>query len=79
MRPIGPKVTSAKGKPRGKAEGKAVGRAEGKAEALVAFLAARGLALSEDLREKILGCKDPAMLDRWIAQAASASAEEALR
>jgi hypothetical protein len=64
----------------GFAEGEARGKAEGKAEALIAILGARGFSLSDDLRTQILGCRDPAMLDRWITRAvAAASAEDVLR
>jgi hypothetical protein len=47
---------------------------------LIAVLAARGFALSDDLRAKILDCQDPAVLDRWITQAVTAASPgEALR
>src|SRR5262249_19527301 len=45
-------------------KGKSDGRAEGKAEALLAVLAARGLAVTEDERSKLLACTDAAKLDR---------------
>jgi hypothetical protein len=70
----------AKGKAEGEAKGKAEGEAKGKAEALIAVLAARGFALSDDLRAKILDCHDPTTLDRWITQAVTAASPgEALR
>jgi Putative restriction endonuclease len=54
-------------------------RAEGKAAALLVVLAARGLAVDEVTRGRIMGCKDGAQLDRWLAKAAVAgSAEEAV-
>jgi predicted transposase YdaD len=63
----------------GEARGEAKGRAAGRAEALVAIFAARGLPLSEHLRERILRCTDIATLDRWIVRATTASsAAEAL-
>jgi Uma2 family endonuclease len=46
------------------------GAARGKAEALLVVLAARGIALSEPDRARILGERDPARLDRWIDRAA---------
>jgi hypothetical protein len=63
----------------GKAEGKAEGRAEGEARALLAVLAARGLPVGDELRSRILACRDVATLDRWVRQAVTAtSAEEAV-
>ena len=57
----------AEGKAEGEAKGKAEGKAEGEAKAVLAVLAARGLAVSETERERILACRDLAELDRWIA------------
>jgi hypothetical protein len=43
------------------------------------LLRARGLAVPEDLRARIVACSDIPTLDRWIAQAATAgSIEEAV-
>jgi hypothetical protein len=55
-----------------KAEGKVEGKAEGKAESVVMILQARGVPLSRALRQRILACVDPAMLDRWLRTAVSA-------
>jgi hypothetical protein len=69
----------AEGRAEGKAEGRAEGKAEGRAEAIVAVLVARGVALDSGERDRILGERDPARLDRWIAQAVvCASASELL-
>jgi hypothetical protein len=69
----------AEGEIKGRAEGEIKGRAEGRAQALLTFLTVRGLAVSDELRERILGCGDIATLDRWIARAATArSAADAL-
>jgi len=57
----------------GKAEGKAEGEAKGKAEALLAVLAARGVAINEIVRQKILASRDLAMLERLLVQAATAA------
>jgi hypothetical protein len=46
---------------------------EGEAKALLGFLAARSLAVTHEQREAILGCRDLARLERWIARAASAA------
>jgi Uma2 family endonuclease len=50
-------------------EAKAEGIAEGKAEALLAVLAARGIAVGDAERVRILGERDPQQLDRWLAGA----------
>jgi hypothetical protein len=52
-----------------RAAGRAEGIAEGRAEALVAFLEARRLAISEQERGRILACTDQAELDRWLRRA----------
>ncbi|AUX40281.1 uncharacterized protein SOCE26_016810 [Sorangium cellulosum] len=65
------------GRKKGRAEGEAKGRAEGEAkgrqEALVTLLRARGLSPSQDDEARIRACADTAKLDRWIAQAATAT------
>jgi len=57
----------------GRAEGIAEGVAKGRAEALVAFLRARGLEMTDAQRVRVLACNDLAVLDAWIARAALAS------
>jgi Uma2 family endonuclease len=56
---------------RGKAEGVQEGFLRGKAEAVLAVLAARNAAVGEAQRVRILGERDPAQLDRWLAEAAT--------
>jgi hypothetical protein len=58
---------------RGRAEGKTEGKSEAKAEAILAFLAARGIAVDDEIRARIMGCTDIATLDRWITRAATAA------
>ena len=58
----------------GRAEGEALGRAE----AVLGFLNARGLVVSEHDRARILACTDAETLDRWIRMAATITAAEAL-
>ena len=57
----------------GKAEGLVVGKAEGlvvgKAEGLLAVLEARGLAIADDHRRRILSCRDLDRLDHWLRRA----------
>lgn len=50
-------------------EAEAEGLARGKAEALLAVLAARGVAVGDAERQRILGERDPVQLDRWLARA----------
>ena len=55
-------------------QGKAEGIAEGKAEAVLAVLAARQLAVPDDVRARITRCTDVALLDRWLARAVTVQA-----
>ena len=61
---------------KGLAEGTAAGKAEGRAEALLVFLNARHVALTAEQRERILACRDPQVLDDWIARAAVATSAD---
>lgn len=54
-------------------EGLNEGRNEAKREALLAVLSARGLDVSEALRQLIMGQKESAVLDRWLIRAANAT------
>jgi hypothetical protein len=62
----------------GRAEGEAKGKAEGKAEALLAVLEARGLAVTEEQRTRILGCLDVTALEKWVRKAVAVSATDDL-
>ena len=53
-----------------RAAAKAEGKIEGKAEAVLVVLAARGVAVGDAERVRILSEQDPAQLDRWLAKAA---------
>lgn len=50
-------------------------RAEGKAEAILGVLATRGFKVSDNVRQRVLGCKDPGILDRWLAKAVTATSD----
>ncbi|HEX4959319.1 MAG TPA: hypothetical protein VF173_00675 [Thermoanaerobaculia bacterium] len=50
------------------------GRTEATAENVLKILAARGVAVSEEQRQEIVGCRDLARLDRWLLRALQASA-----
>ncbi|MFJ4901735.1 hypothetical protein [Streptomyces sp. NPDC088727] len=52
------------------------GRAEGRAEGLLLILQARGIALTDETREKISTCTDPQLLHRWLHRATTATAVE---
>jgi Uma2 family endonuclease len=49
------------------------GKAEGKAEAVLSILEARGVAVSEPVRARILGCGDLPTLDAWLRRAVDAA------
>lgn len=51
----------------------AEGKAEGKAGAILAVLAARGIAVDGETRLQIEACQNLALLDQWIARAATAT------
>jgi Putative restriction endonuclease len=61
----------------GKLEGSREGEIKGRRDALLAVLAARGLAVSEAQRARILEAADVEVLDRWLVQAVTAKATEA--
>ncbi len=42
------------------------GKAEGLRQAILSLLATRGLDVSETVRDAVLSCTDPAVLDRWL-------------
>lgn len=55
------------------AAGKAEGKAEAKREALLAVLAARGIEVPDELREKVLGCGELDQLDTWFHRSLTAT------
>lgn len=58
------------------ARGEVRGKARGLAEAILGFLEARGLAISETQRQEILGCQDLDRLSRWLRRTAVASSAD---
>ncbi|WP_433473777.1 hypothetical protein ACQPZP_33965 [Spirillospora sp. CA-142024] len=58
------------------AEGRAKGEAEGKVRALLILLDARGIAVPNDVRERVSNCTDIHQLDRWIRRAAVVNTAE---
>ena len=63
----------ARGRAEGEARGRAEGEARGRAAAIFAMLTARRLTVSEDQRGRISACTDLALLDQWLARAATVS------
>ncbi len=58
----------------GAAQGFKDGETQALSRAILAFLSARGLAVSEDERARISTCDDIAILNHWISRAATVSA-----
>ena len=57
----------------GRDEGRDEGRAEGEARAVLTVLRARGIAVPDAVRERILAEKDPARLEHWLEEAVVAA------
>jgi hypothetical protein len=55
------------------AQGKTEGKTEGEAAALLAVLAARGIEVPAEARDRITGCTDLDQLDTWVRRASTAS------
>jgi hypothetical protein len=62
------------GRDDGRAEGLAEGEAKGEAKAVLAVLEARGIAVSEQIRARILHCTDLALLEEWVRRSATVTA-----
>ncbi len=56
-----------------RAEGRAEGRADARASDVLTVLRARGVAVPDLARERILAQKDPDRLERWLERAAVAA------
>jgi hypothetical protein len=63
----------AEGEAKGKAKGMAEGEAKGEARVILRFLAARGLHVSAEIRERVLSCADISQLEAWADRAATAA------
>jgi hypothetical protein len=57
----------------GRAQGRAEGRLDGYADAIVRVLGARGLPVTNEQRGRILGCRDPEILNAWLVRSATAT------
>jgi hypothetical protein len=60
------------------AEGEAKGKAEGEARAVLLFLAARGIEISDQARERITSCTVLDRLELWVRRAATVDTAEQL-
>ncbi|HEY0513483.1 MAG TPA: hypothetical protein VGH73_16355 [Thermoanaerobaculia bacterium] len=60
------------------AQGRAEGRTEEAARNLLIVLRARGIAVPDDIRERILAQKDPERLERWLEKAVAAASVTAV-
>jgi len=60
------------------AEGLTQGRTEEAARALLTALRARGIAVPDTVRERILAQRDPERLERWLEKAAVAASVTAV-
>jgi hypothetical protein len=54
------------------------GLARGRAEDILRLLAARGVSVQEEARQRILACTDLALLDRWFDRALNATSLSAV-
>ena len=59
------------GMEQGMQQGMQLGRAQSAARVLVTILAARGIAIADQVRARIAQCADPDLLERWATRAAT--------
>ncbi|MEW9555208.1 hypothetical protein [Nonomuraea sp. NPDC050783] len=62
----------------GEAKGEVKGEAKGEAKALLLVLEGRGIAVSDEVRERVLSCEDKDTLDAWVLRAIAVEKAEAL-
>jgi hypothetical protein len=62
----------------GEARGRAEGKAEAKAEAILSVLQEREVRVSDETRDRIMGCTDPEQLQLWLVRAVTAESAEEL-
>lgn len=58
---------------RGREEGREEGVAEGEAKMLLRLLRGRGLAVSDEVRSRVMSCEDTAQLEAWFDRATKAA------
>lgn len=54
------------------------GEVKGEAKSVLKVLEARGLSVSDDVRERVLACTDPEQLDQWLVRAVTAERADQL-
>jgi hypothetical protein len=59
-------------------QGKRLGRADSAARVLVTILAARGIAVADQVRARIAECADPDLLESWATRAATSTTIDAV-
>ena len=62
-----------RGMPQGMEQGKQLGRADSATRVLLTILAARGIAIADQLRARIAECTDPDLLERGATRAATST------
>ena len=62
----------------GRVEGRVEGRAAGEAVAILTFLDARGIVVTDEHKKRILACSDLDILERWIRKAVSVTTADEL-
>ena len=68
----------AKGRAEARAEARAEGKVEAMAEAVVMVLAARDVQVPDELKDKILKCRDLDRLDAWLRAAVTVESSDGL-
>jgi hypothetical protein len=71
-------IGEAKGIAIGEANGMAIGEAKARAGAVITVLEARGLQVTDEQRERILGCKDLEQLALWVRRVGVVSSADEL-
>lgn len=66
------------GEAKGKAKGKAEGKAEGEAVLLLTVLKARRICVSDEVRDRVMACKDEQQLIEWATRAVTAESADEL-
>jgi flagellar biosynthesis/type III secretory pathway protein FliH len=63
----------AKGRQEGEAKGRQEGEAKGRAADILLVLKTRGIAVPEEIEQRIAACTDPAVLSLWLTRAVTAN------
>ncbi|MGP4022775.1 hypothetical protein [Actinomadura sp. 3N407] len=62
----------------GRVEGREEGRVEGEVKALLLLLEARGIPVTDDVRDRVEGCTDLGQIERWIQRVVTADTADDL-